>query len=64
MKINGATLSNVESAATASYIPGTNFTTDNMVLSASFAVSASWAPSSGGGGGDTTAVEAQTWFLI
>ena len=31
---------------------------------ASYAVSASWAPSSGGAGGDTTAVEAQTWFLI
>jgi hypothetical protein len=35
------------------------------VATASFAVTASYALSSAGGpAGDTTAVEAQTWFLI
>lgn len=43
---------------TASYVNGNIFTGTNPVLTASYALSSS------GGGGDTTAIEAQFWFLL
>ena len=59
-QINGLliTAESASFAATASLVVGT-------VATASFAVTASYALSSAGGpGGDTTAVEAQVWFLL
>lgn len=47
-------------ADTASYVNGNIFTGANPALTASYALTTA----GGGPGGDTTAIEAQFWFLL
>jgi len=66
---NAVSASYVLQAVSASFASTSSFVTASNVIgtvtSASYAITASYALSSaGGGGGDTTAIEAQLWFLL